>query len=369
MKLIFVTIFYGLFHATLAQNIALDSLRPVHSLTVNVQHNSIWTERGNLQPFTMNHPTAVTIDWNILRNTHRAWSYCNCYSNNGLSLGYIDFANPSKLGHAVTFSAFAEPYLLYTNRFQISFRGSAGFAFLNKVYDSLTNRDAIFFSEKVSFLLALGTAVSFRLNDHVRLKATVQFNHISNGGRKNPNEGLNFPGLGLAVDYTLRPRPLVRRAKSPFRQNSFGVMMHVFGNRRVAFADGSWPEEGRLVLGLNAGVVRRVSRLNGVGAGGEVYYDGINSVYGQRSGLPLQTFASALSIQHYLFLGKLLFGQQLAWYVTPNTGFQSNFFQRYFLEYEVKRNWYAGVSLKAHGDQSDFIALSAGYLLNFTRPR
>jgi len=45
-----------------------------------------------------------------------------------------------------------------------------------------------------------------------------------------------------------------------------------------------------------------------------------------------------LSLQHYLILGKLLFGQQFAWYVTSNTGYQKNIYQRYILEYEVKRN-------------------------------
>jgi hypothetical protein len=112
---------------------------------------------------------------------------------------------------------------------------------------------------------------------------------------------------------------------------------------------------------MNLGLIKRIGRLNAFGVGGEIYYDGINSVNQQRAGRVQQTTVGGVSIQHYLFLGKLLFGQQFAWYVTPDTGYQKNIYQRYFLEYEVKKNWYAGVSLKAHGDHSDYLAISTGY--------
>jgi len=138
-------------------------------------------------------------------------------------------------------------------------------------------------------------------------------------------------------------------------------MIHAFGGQRIAQATSIFPEEKRVVSGINLGLIKRIGRLNAFGVGGEIYYDGINSITQQRSGHILTTTVGGISIQHYLFFGKLLFGQQFAWYVTPNTGFQNNRYQRYFLDYEVKQNWYAGVSLKAHGDQSDYLAISIGH--------
>lgn len=360
MRLIFVCIFSLLSGSVLCQTETKDSSSSIISVAAQTTHNSILTERGSLQSFTQNHPWSLQVDVGVLHDTKKAWDYCHCFINSGVSFGYINFANPDQLGRAFTFSAFTEPYLLHTKRFQISLRGSAGLAFLNKVYDSITNKQTIFFSEKVSFLLSLGTAFSFRLNDQFTLKATAQFNHISNGGRKDPNEGLNFPGYGLALAYALHPHELKRKAVEPFTDGHWGVMAHLFGNTRTAFANATWPEEKRIVIGVNAGVIRRITRLNGVGIGGEIYYDGINAVYQQRSGQFLHTTVAALSVQHYLFLGKLLFGQHLAWYVTPDTGTDKKLFQRYLLEYEVKPHWYAGVSLKATADHSDFIALSVG---------
>jgi len=338
-----------------------DSSKFIFILSGKAGYASIWTERSSLQRFTQDHPLSIQADFGVLKNTRRSWNYCNCYSENGVSLAYINFANPTELGEAITVSGFVEPYLLLRRRFQISLRASAGFAFLNKVYDSVSNKEAIFFSTKLSFVLGLGVNFAWQLNQNWKLTTSAQFNHISNAGRKDPNEGMNFPGLVMGLSYRFNPQHLERRTKERFTNKTMSLVVHGLGNMRTAWAEGNWPQENRLVIGTNVGVVKRLGRIIGIGVGGEYYYDGINEVYQQRSGQTIQTSVGGLSIQNYVYFGKLLFGQQFAWYVTANTGFQRNIYQRYLLEYEVKRNWYAGFTLKAHGDHSDYFAFSTGY--------
>jgi len=349
-------------HAATAQT---DSSKVSYDVSVNYFYSSIWTGRTSLQPFRQNHPQVVQLDFGILKNSKRSWNYCNCYSRNGVSISYVDFGNPSQLGTAFTISAFAEPILFSTHRFAFSLRGSAGFTFLNKVYDSVSNRDNIFVSAKLSYLLAVGLNASYQLSQNFKLRATAQLNHISNGGRRDPNEGMNFPGIGVGLSYQFKPQKLERRTIEKFEGKSWNLMMHSFGAQRTAQANLNWPEEVRWVSGVNVGLIRRVSRINGLGGGAEIYYDGINSVFQQQSGRRIQTTVAGVSVQHYLFFGKLLFGQQFAWYITPNTGYRQNIYQRYFLEYEVFKNWYAGVSLKAHADHSDYMAISIGRSIKF----
>lgn len=337
-----------------------DTAKAIYSMAAQAGYYSIWTGRESLQQFTRDHPWSMQVDMGILKNTQHVWNYCNCYSENGVALSYINFANPNKLGKALAASVFAAPYLVLRRRVALSLRGSAGVAFLNKVYDSVANKDNIFFSTKMSFILGLGLTFSWRFDDHWKLLASAQFNHISNAGRKDPNEGMNFPGVNVGVQYGINPRQLQRRNREPFVNKWLSVVVHGFGSIRTAWADANWPEEKRWVFGGNVGLVKRLGRVIGLGAGGEYYYDGINEIYQQRSGQKIQTSVGGVSIQNYLFFGRLLFGQQFALYVTPDTGFQRNIYQRYFLEYEVKRSWYAGVTLKAHGDHSDYLAISAG---------
>jgi hypothetical protein len=345
-----------------AVNAQRDSSGIICDISLKFLHSSIWTGRGSLQPFTKDHPWSLQIDFGILKNSQKAWNYCNCYSRNGVSAGYINFDNSSKLGSALTFSFFTEPMLILRNRFSLSARGDAGFAFLNKVYDSISNKESIFFSANFSYYLALGVKASYQLNKDFKLSLSSQFNHISNGGRKDPNEGMNFPSVNLGLSYAINSQKLERRPIEKFEEKTWSVIVHLFGAPRVAPATAAWPEEKRLVAGMNMGVIKRIGRLNAFGAGGEIYYDGIKSVNQQRSGFIQPTTVAGIGIQHYLFLGKLVFGQQFVRYITPNTNYRSNYFQRYLLEYEVKKNWYAGVSLKTHGEESDYLVISIGHL-------
>lgn len=353
------------FIAMFASQVAIaqtDSSKIVYDVSVSYLYTSIWTGQSSLKPFKQNHPQVVQFDFGILKNSQKSWNYCNCYSRNGVSLSYIDFGNPSQLGQAFAIAVFTEPTLFSSQRFVLSLRASTGFAFLNKVYDSVSNKENIFFSSKVSYLLVAGVNASYRLNQNFRFRVGAQFSHISNGGKRDPNEGLNFPGVVLGLNYVFNPEKLERRPKGIFNDKSLGLLVHSFAAQRTAQANLNWPEEVRGVAGANIGLIERLSRINGIGGGAEIYYDGINVVFQQQSGRPIQTTVAGVGIHHYLYFGKLLFGQQFSWYVTPNTNYQRNIYQRYFLEYEVVKNWYAGVSLKAHGNHSDYLAFSVGRL-------
>ncbi len=333
----------------------------IHSVSVSNQYTSILAERAPASYFSNDHPWILQADIGWLKINQKAWNYCHCYTQNGVSLSYINFDNPSKLGRAFTVTGFIEPYLFHSKTIKLSLVGKAGIAFLDKLYDSLTNRENVFFSTNLSFALGVGANASFRLSDRIYIKTGFQLNHISNGGRKDPNDGMNFAGFQAVLEYRLQTLSLPQQKKERFTDKKFGLMVHLFGNQRTAWATPTFAEERKLVLGLNAGLIKRIGRLNGIGVGGEFYYDGINSVYSQRYNTDTATEIAAVNVQHYLFFGKLLFGQQLGWYVTNNTGYQKNLFQRYILEYEFKKNWYAGFSLKSHGDISDYFAFSAGY--------
>jgi hypothetical protein len=330
-------------------------------LNTHFQTAFISAQREPAVRFEGDHPWSLQMDMGVLKTNRRAWNYCNCFSQNGVSVSYTNFGNPANLGSAVAVTGFVEPYLVNANRFTLSLRASAGLVFLTKVYDSLTNRDNIFVSEPMSFFLSLGPAVSYRLNDRFSLKAAFVLNHISNGGRKNPNDGMNYFGYNFAVQYALRSYSLQRLPKQPFTDKNYRVVVHAFGVQRVAQATSVWAEESRALFGVNAGLIKRLGRMNGLGVGAEIYHDGIQSVFQQRYQRDMMTTISSVSVQHYLFFGKLLFGQQWGFYLSDNTGYRESYFQRYLLEYEFFKNWYAGFTLKSYNDRSDSFAFSTGY--------
>jgi hypothetical protein len=318
----------------------------------------ILNDSKSLSALARSKPWLAQIDFSFLKNTQQSWDNCKCYSKTGASLSLVDFNNPA-LGKAVSLVPFVEPYFFYSGKIKFSLRGGAGLSYLTRIYNANSNPDNLFYSSRVSFMLMMNLNLYYALSAAVRLSLSAQFNHISNGGLHWPNYGMNFPTAGLGLEYVPNPTPLLRKTSNPWSGRRPKIVAHVFGTTHPTDPSPFWPVENRILAGVNAGLIKRLTRINALGAGGELYYDGINRIYEQRSGQRYSTFVGAAALQHYIFFGRLLFSQQLAYTVTRlNPNVTQKIYERYFLEYRIKGNWYAGVSLKAYGDRSDHFALT-----------
>ena len=53
-----------------------------------------------------------------------------------------------------------------------------------------------------TFNILTATGVSYRVNDHWKLEAGVQYQHLSNGGQTDPNPSVNLLGPQIAATYS-----------------------------------------------------------------------------------------------------------------------------------------------------------------------
>jgi Lipid A 3-O-deacylase (PagL) len=340
---------------------APDSTGPIYFLGAKYHRGTIVTDSPSLTSLATSKPLMIQVDFSVLKNTQQAWNYCNCYSKSGVSLSFTDFKNPEKLGTATSLVVFTEPYLYFSEKIQVSLRAGTGISYLTKIYNAETNPGNLFYSLPVSFFLMLGLNLQYSISPTWRASLSSQFSHLSNGGTKWPNYGMNYPTLAVGLDYIINPRQLTGRPSSRFTERSLKTIIHVFGTGHKAEATGSFEQERKLLLGINAGVVKPLSRVNALGLGGELYYDGISEVYQARSGESYSPWTGSFSLQHYIFFGKILFGQQLAYAVTTlNPDTNKKIYQRYFLEYKVRPDWYAGITLKAYAGRSEYLSFTSG---------
>jgi hypothetical protein len=325
-----------------------------------LQRGVIITDSKKLKSIAQSNPYAIQVDFGFLNNSQKAWNNCMCYSKTGLSFSYVNFKNDEKLGKAINLALYTEPYLYHSHRFQFSLRGGAGLSYLTRVYDAETNPENLFFSKPISFLLTLGTTASYLIHSTLNVTLSAQFSHISNGGTKYPNWGINYPTAGIGVEYQFNKQELPLRKHIPFSHRPWKLLAHSLAGRHLA--DGT----KRIALVLNTGLVKQVSRVNGVGLGGDVEYDAVNKVLEERTGQAFDELRASLSLQHYFFYGDLLFGQQVAYYITSiNPNESGKVYQRYFLTYRFNKHWYGGFSLKAHLGISDYLSFSIGRVVEF----
>lgn len=344
-----------------AQGVKGDSTS--FSIEGKFQVGNILNLSPELEATATSSPKLMQLDFGWTNSTKKAWDKCNCYVNNGISVMYSDFGNKEQLGEALSAVFFVEPYISYKHRTTFSFRAGAGPSYMNNVYDKDTNPNNEYYSMPLSYLLMAGVNFSHSLSPHFKFNLIAQFNHISNGGTRIPNHGINYPTVGVGIQYDFNPQKLVARPRTPAVKN-VKLMVHLFSGPRVTKPADPLPEERGLVTGINVGVVKRLGKVIALGVGGEFYVDPISEVYTERTGEVYQTKIASLSIQNYFLFGRIYFGQQVAYYLTDhNPNINTDWYQRYILGYTISNTWTVGVSLKAHVEVADFAAITAGFIL------
>lgn len=296
-----------------------------------------------------------------IRLTQKSWNTCNCYSQNGISVSYFNFNNPDELGAAFNVAVFAEPQLIHGN-FNLGLRAGAGISYLTRVYHPVDNPRNLFFSNPWSGLLLLQLSGGYRLNDAWLFRAGGAYHHISNGGQRQPNKGMNFPALSLGVEYTSSYKPLIRRVSSIRPDKAMHYYAGLSYNTRSVDESDFASRAREAVLGIHGGAYKPVARMHGFGAGIEFFYDNALKARARQGQAYDHRVLSGL-LSHHLLFGRFDFSQALGFYLHKEYPTPADVFQRYALRYRLLEKLQIGVSLKAHLHTAEQIDLRVGVLL------
>lgn len=290
--------------------------------------------------------------------SENVWQYCYCYPRVGLSLHYVDFANPGVVGSAVALYPYVEPFIRADRKCSMAVRFGPGFSYQTTIYDEEKNPGNKFFGSHLAFIAMLNVSLNYRINQNISSRLTFSYNHISNGGTVSPNYGINYPMAGLGIDYTLRPCDLSQREKERERvlnpdRNRFDLAVFASGRESERFI--RW----YAVYGLWGGYSRMVTRVSAFYTGAELVSDllvkaNVSQDYpGEK---PDHLRASVLA-GHELVLGRFIFSQYAGLYFYSPVKARKPWYQRYALLYRFAPHTWMGVNARAHYHVIDFIDL------------
>jgi hypothetical protein len=293
----------------------------------------------DLKPFAGTHPYTLYLGWQTMPTAQNYWDACNCFHYLGVEFNYVNFNNKEVLGEAFILSGTFEPVLWSRGRFSLSLHTGIGAAWITKVYDPVSNPTNRFFSNNLSFLLFLAPILEYRLSDTWRAHAGYYYNHISNGGQKQPNRGMNFPQAAIGVSRFLQQAELPQYPKTRPEGRFHSWMEAGATTRKTGQGD-----ERKIVLNLVGGTYRPLTAFNALGAGVEAGMDNSVVYYTEGGKYTLAPFVS-----HHFLLGKFDFSQRMAVYIArPGDSEEFSFYQRYVLLFTPGKSLSLGVSLKAH---------------------
>jgi hypothetical protein len=282
-----------------------------------------------------------------LRYTKSSWNTCNCFSRNGIALSYFDFDNSAVLGRSVNLILFAEPQLTYGN-INLSFRAGMGLSYLTRVYHALNNPENLFVSRPLSGILLVELNNTFWLSERWAIRIGTSYQHISNGGMRQPNKGINFPTISLGTEYTVDPPPVKPRRKNPLLDRTLQYYAGLSYSTRSIEEYNTQDRERKVVIGLQVGFYKPFVAMHAVGLAIEATHDeALKRLVNVIPGVTDHRIVSGLIRHHFLF-GRFDFAQALGFYFFKRYPSPEKVFQRYTIDYRILQHIRLGFSLKAH---------------------
>ncbi len=311
------------------------------------------------------HPFGLELNVQWLYAGERHTRESGIATRRGFVLQYFNYDHPEVLGYCLSAAPYVEPLIRPDRRLYGAIQLGLGVAYLSKVYHPVDNPTNLFFSTKISYLLMTNARLCYRLRPEWALDLGFNYNHISNGGMRSPNKGMNFPSYNLGLTRNFRPEPIQRPQRNHDWKNQPRryLYLQAVGSIKTAEATPTHPvDQPRWLLGGLVMAGWRVGRLSALAAGTEWIHDGWARTVLDRAGDPTSALKGGLLAGHELLAGRTRFSIHFGLYLYNPSRTTDLVYQRYGLYYRLWRGLEIGSSLKAHRHVADVFDVRLGWV-------
>ncbi|MCC6412286.1 MAG: acyloxyacyl hydrolase [Saprospiraceae bacterium] len=360
-RLFLLLFFFGHFAAALSQ----APEPPQILLGARAHYGFIIPHSEEIADVSDSHPRGLEMNIQWIPRESKQLKSQNILAKRGVVLQYMNFDNPEVLGYSINAVPYIEPLFWPHKRLSASIQAGLGLAYLSNVYNAESNPTNLFFSTQLSFPVMVNVYANFRATDQWYLSAGFNYNHISNGGMKEPNKGMNYPTWNAGASYAIRPIKLIKRTKSDDWKNDsrwYGYIQASGTSKKVQPAPPDYPSPTPAWLwGGQAMVAWRFARISGVAMGTEWVYDGWTRTVLDRENNSTSATRGAIMAGYELLADRVRFSIHLGTYVYNPAGAPDPVYQRYGLFYRFTKHLEFGTTLKAHRHVAEVFDLRISY--------
>lgn len=354
--LIFIVLPFSILHSQ------EESANNIFYYNIRAHYGSIIIHSKDIKDIGKAYPRGLELSLVNQLTGKKSWESCNCYPRRGLTLGFWNFDNPEILGNGYLASFFIEPVFGGWKKWFFSIKAAFGVAYLTNPFDEQTNPYNFSYSTHISFPLHLGTTLNYRISTRSDVGFTVIYNHLSNGGLKEPNKGINWPSIALSYDFKPNSYKLQKYTSEKYVIDDEQRITGTF----FLFGTGKQLNHSELtkyfIGGFTGHGSYRVGRLSAVTAGAEFEWDESDREEVLRDpNTNADHKKTALYAGHEFLLGKFTFSQAIAVYLYAPYNPNDPVYQKYTLAYSWNDKFSTGIGLKAHRHVADYLSLIVGY--------
>ncbi|GAA4431135.1 hypothetical protein GCM10023188_18410 [Pontibacter saemangeumensis] len=348
-----------------AQITALQANNP-WSFGVNGYYGGLFRYKSDLPPLSFTNTTGVEVYAHQHTLGDKPWQVLYRYPQIGFAFSYYHYGVPDELGEAFTLTTYLDNVLLQGRKNSLRLNLGTGLVYSTRYYIPEINEGNKAIGSPLAFVLRATLRYEFPLRRNTFLNVNLAFRHFSNGGLNKPNNGMNFPMVGLGARFQHREvmrEPTPEEAPpAPDKSTHLNVRLGV-GVKEVLLVDEKHPVYNLSVYGS-----RRISNASALLLGADGFYDTALREEFINVGLPvpdedLDARMAGLTVGHELHLNRLSVVVQLGRYIYQPLGLFPDYYQRYGLKYNIYNRMSASVMLLAHTRTANVVEWGAGWQL------
>jgi hypothetical protein len=342
--------------------LAQDSLKSKTFFSYGLQANYgfVFAHSNDVENTANSFPRGFTTTFNWQRTDKQILDQYNCFPRQSLLVAFYDFDN-SILGHGVNVAYSLEPHFMMSSHLSFYPKVSIGAALLSNPADPIKNPTNKSYSLPASAYLALGVGLRWQFNSSWAVNLLAEYQHVSNGGLREPNLGINWPTVGLGIEYS--PKGLTLQKYERTKESSTTHRSLRFDLALFGIVKGGNIKEVRMyepIVGLHFLASKQVSRLHAWTAAIEVYRDQFLIERLSSEAIQAGGMRSGVLAGHEFLMGRFVFSQQLGIYLLGQYN-NDLLYHRWGLQYSFLPRWSVGVNLKAHKQVADFTDVRVSY--------
>jgi hypothetical protein len=284
-------------------------------------------------------------------------------SRKGIRFQYYHFGNPAQLGSAFCATVFTEPMFGSNRNLFLSVPIDLGLVGLSKVHHPTRNPENQFFSMPVSFYLHAGAQINYKLNQQWLLHSSILYQHISNGGMRMPNKGMNFVSFQAGLSYYLNP-PNWHKAKLKNIPNaSRNDLWQAYLSGSTKTLDATQNLEP--ILGMMLQYAKPFNHFHGLSFGAEWHFNQHLKLHEKLKGKAISGMEIGVLTGYRLSIGRTHLNVWLGVPMMDRASEAKWVYQRYMLSHDIGKHLVIAGSLKAEGHVADIFDVRLGW--RFTR--
>ena len=280
---------------------------------------------STLYPYNGINPYGIEFELSQFMLTDNIRESFGAFIKWGVGINYVNFAHED-LGYSVTGLGYLEPFIKPRGQWRYSLKIGSGLAYMSNPYHEVRNPQNLTYSSQLAFPLFGGLSAYYFINKQLAIKATASFQHISNGGIKQPNLGINYPVIAIGMEFTNHNYMVPPQKK----------LQHYNKEKRLDLLAGYSLKEdttntnNQSVITLFINRTWQVSRINALSISGMFEYHQL-----QDFDKEIDQWSIAPLAGNEFLLGRLRFGQQIGLYIIKGEEAPNMMLQNYYLRYKI----------------------------------